>query len=160
MNISEFLWCRPFLDSLKFGRVHGYYTMFDYHSKKIDFFFVKGAFSGLQEQVFFFHGLEDDTGVLMMSFEVRGKDEDIVHVYNHPSFVNLVLEDVVHVQLEGGRGVTEAEEHDNGFIETGYGNEGCFPLIIRMDEDVIVSPSDIDLSEIFRGAEFVEEWGN
>jgi len=62
--------------------------------------------------------------------------------------------------LEGGRGVTETEEHDDGFIEARCGNKGCFPAVIRMDKDVVVSPSDIDLGKIFRGVELVEEWRN
>jgi len=96
-NISEFLWCGPFIDSLKLGRVHGYNTVFDYHSEEINFFFIKGAFGGFEEQVFFLHGLKNDAGALMMSFKIGGEDENIIHVYYHPSFINLVLEDVVHI---------------------------------------------------------------
>ena len=69
-NISEFLWSGPFVDSFELGRVHSYYTMFDYHSKEIDFFFVERAFGGFKEQMFFLHGLKDDTGALVMGFEV------------------------------------------------------------------------------------------
>ena len=95
-----------------------------------------------------------------MGFEIRREDKDIVHVCDHPFFVDLILENMVHVRLKGGRGIAEAEKHDDRFIETGSGDECCLPAIVRMDKDVVVSPSDIDLSEVLGRAEFVEKWGN
>ena len=67
---------------------------------------------------------------------------------------------MIHVRLEGGRGVTEAEKHDDGFVESGGCDECCFPAVIRMDKDIVVSPSDIDLSKISCEAEFIEKRGN
>ena len=39
-------------------------------------------------------------------------------------------------------------------------NECHFPAIIGMNENVVVSPSDINLHEILGRAEFIEERGN
>ena len=96
-NILEFLWSRPFGNPFEFGRVHSYYAVFNYHAKEINFFFVKGAFGGFEEEMFLFHGFEDDTSAAMMSLDIRGEDENIIHVYYHPSFIYLILKDMVHI---------------------------------------------------------------
>jgi len=62
--------------------------------------------------------------------------------------------------LECGRGITETEEHDNGFIETGGGDKCSLPAIIGVNKDVVVSPSDIDLSKVLGGTEFIKKRGN
>ena len=49
MNISEFLWSRPFSNSFKFGRVHSDNTVLYYHSEEVDLFFVKGALGGFEK---------------------------------------------------------------------------------------------------------------
>ena len=59
------------------------------------------------------------------------------------------MEGVVHVGLEGGRGVAESEKHNRRFIESEWGREGHLPAVLRVDEDVVVSPSDVELSEDF-----------
>ena len=48
-DVSEFLWCRPFIDPFEFCRVHSYYSVFDYHSEEVNFFFVEGAFGRFKE---------------------------------------------------------------------------------------------------------------
>ena len=48
-DVSEFLRSSPFVDPFQLSRVHSYYTMLYYHSKEIDFFFIKGAFGGFEE---------------------------------------------------------------------------------------------------------------
>jgi len=62
--------------------------------------------------------------------------------------------------LKGGRGIAETEEHDDRFIETGLSNKGCFPMIVRMDKDIVISPSDINLGKVLGRMKFVEKWGN
>ena len=70
------------------------------------------------------------------------------------------MEDMIHVGLEGGRGVAKSEEHDCWFIESKRGGEGCFPVVFRADEDIIVSPSDIELGEDFAILMFVYQFGD
>ena len=110
--------------------------------------------------MFFSHGSEDDMSALMISFKIRGKDEGVIYIHDHPSFINLILKDMIYICLEGGRGVTETEKHDNGFIEIRLGDKSCFPSIIRVNKDIIVSPLYIDLSEVLGRAEFIEKWWN
>ena len=54
---------------------------------------------------------------LLMVFDHASVYQDIVHIDRHISFINEVLEDVIHHGLEGGQAVGEAKEHDQGFEE-------------------------------------------
>ena len=56
-----------------------------------------------------------------------GKDQDVVQVNHHNTFHYEVLEDVVHHGLEGGRTVSHAKEHYQGFEQASIGPEGRFP---------------------------------
>ena len=64
------------------------------------------------------------------------------------SFINEVLEDVIHHGLEGGQAVGEAEEHDQGFEEAPIHLEGSFPLISFFDSYIVVSPMYIQFRKV------------
>ena len=59
--------------------------------------------------------------------------------------------------MEGGGGISEAEEHHCRFKESFVGNEGGFPLMPVFDSDIIVSLLDIKLGEEFLPLEFIDE---
>ena len=86
-------------------------------------------------------------------------DKHVIHVDDQPSFVDEVLESMIHVCLEGGGGVAESEEHDCGLVETKRGREGGFPAVFRTDEDVIVSPLDVEFCEDLTSFQFVYQFG-
>ena len=56
--------------------------------------------------------------VFLVGFPFPGSrvDGDVVHVYCYAPLINQVSEDGVHHGLERGWGISEAEEHDGGFI--------------------------------------------
>ena len=62
---------------------------------------------------------------------------------------------MVHVGLEGGRRIAESEEHNGWLIEPKRGGEGCLPSVFQSDEDVVVSPSDVEFGEDFAVFEFI-----
>ncbi|PFH45510.1 hypothetical protein AMATHDRAFT_159151, partial [Amanita thiersii Skay4041] len=66
----------------------------------------------------------------LMFFERFCKDEDIIHVYAHPTFSNFVSEYVVHHCLKGCWRSTICPE-------------GCFPFVALFDPDIVIPPSDI-----------------
>ena len=72
-------------------------------------------------------------------------DQDVVHVDGNISFVNEFAEKVVHHQLEGGRGVCKAEEHNHWFEQTVVRLECGLPFIAIAHSNVIVTPADIQL---------------
>ena len=62
---------------------------------------------------------------------------------------------MVHIGLEGGWGVAESEEHDSWLVEPEGGGEGGFLAVFQLDEDVIVSPANIEFCEDFAILEFI-----
>ena len=59
----------------------------------------------------------------------------------------LVWIPVVHEHLECGGGIAKPEEHDSGLENPHRGNEGSLSLIFFLSADVVVSPSNVKLSE-------------
>ena len=87
----------------------------------------------------------------LMMFDCVSVYQDIVHglhIDHHISFVDEVLEDVVHHGLEGGQAVGEAEEHNQGFEEAPICSEGGLPLVSLFDPHIVVSPTYIQFCKV------------
>ena len=82
-----------------------------------------------------------------MEGDVRGVDEEIIHIDDKPFFGDHVAEGVIHKSLKSGGGVGKPKEHDGGFKESFVGDEGRFPLVTILDSYVVVPPPDVKLSE-------------
>jgi hypothetical protein len=89
-----------------------------------------------------------------------GENQDIIHVNHYPSFIDFILEGLVHVRLEGGRRVAQSKEHDFWLEQSKFSHERRLPSIIRVDEDIIVSPADVHFSKEFGISEFVDQRRN
>ena len=94
------------------------------------------------------HILENMAALFGMSFQVRGGDEEVIHVDDKPSFSNHISEGVVHELLKHGRGVAEAKEHDSGFKEPFVGDKDCLPLMTILDMDVVILPANFKSDEV------------
>ena len=92
--------------------------------------------------------VQDSGHDLPMVFNCVSVYQDIVHIDRHVSFINEVLEDVIHHGLEGGQAVGEAEEHDQGFEEAPIHSEGGFPLPSLFDSYIVVSPTYIQFRKV------------
>src|SRR5882724_11450323 len=84
---------------------------------------------------------------VMLLLSLATEDEDVIHVNNHDSFIS---EDVVHHHLEHHWAVSEAEEHDERFEKVMVHPKSCLPLISFLNPYIVVSPSAVQLGEIFR----------
>ena len=91
---------------------------------------------------------------------IGGEYEEVIHVDDEPSFSNHVSKGVIHKALECGGGVVETKEHNGGFKQSFVDNEGCLPLMSILDVDIVVSPSDVELGEVFCIFEFIDEVGD
>jgi len=158
--VLYFSWGWPFGNSVEFDGIHSELTRFDDHSEV--FYLVCGelAFLKFEVQVEFSHSLEDTLSAFLMSSDVGGEDEEVIHIDDEPSFSDHVSEGIVHKSLEGGGGVGEAEEHNGRFKEAFVGDEGSLPLMSVLDADVVVAPSNVKLSEDLGIFEFIDEVGN
>ena len=78
---------------------------------------------------------------------IFGGYQDIVHVYDQPSFGYLLSKDHVHHCLKGGRGISQSKEHDSGFEQPLICDKCCFIFITFFDAYVVVSPPDAYFGE-------------
>ena len=97
---------------------------------------------------------------MMKSKSITGMNAKIVHIDFKPSFSNHVQEDMVHKGLEHRRCIAKTKEHNCGFIKTKGSDKGCLPLIRFLDLNVVVSPLNIELSEINEVLHIINEFRN
>ena len=71
-----------------------------------------------------------------------------------------VLKDFIHHGLECSRAVCESEEHDQGFKESIIGVKSCLPLIPLFDANIVITPPDIELGEVFHTSELIYKFQN
>ena len=67
---------------------------------------------------------------------------------------------MVHKGLEYRRCIAKTKEHHCGFIKTEGSDEGCLPMIRFLDLNVVVSPLNVELSEINGVFHIINEFGN
>ena len=65
------------------------------------------------------------------------------------------MKGVVHIGLEGSQGIAETKKHYGWLIEPERGGEGRLPLVFWADEDIVVSPPDIEFGENFAVFQFI-----
>src|SRR5882672_8298368 len=89
------------------------------------------------------------------------KDEDVVHIDDHNSFINELSEDVIHHHLEHCRAVSETKEHDKRLEQAPVHLKGHLPLITILYSHIVVSPSDVQFREIlnFGSGHHIEDVG-
>ena len=150
----------PLFYGSKFGRVHVYFSILDYQSQVFHLHLVKGTFGQFKVEVLFLHPFKYSLSPFLALLQYLSKYEDIVHVNDEPSFCNHVPEGGFHEGLEGGWGIALPEEHDQRFIEAIGGSECGLPFISFLDADVVISPSNVHLGEIFHSFQFVDEGGD
>jgi hypothetical protein len=96
-----------------------------------------------------------------MGFEVSGcGNKNVIHIDDNVSGSNFFSKDGVHHCLEGGRGISEAKEHDQWFKESPVGFECGLPFIAFFHPDIVVSPSNIKLGEPLFSNKLTNEFFN
>src|ERR1700733_4120431 len=105
----------------------------------------------------FVKSLQDNAGVSMMFGDGFREDQDIVEVHIYDAFSNQVLEDVIHHCLEGGRGIGQSKKHHQWLEKSTIHMKGCLPLITFFHTHIIVSPTNIEFSEILRSSKLIHK---
>jgi hypothetical protein len=106
----------------------------------------------------FVKSFEDQLRDVSMLLDGLRKDEDVVEVNTDDLFHDEVLEDVVHHSLEGGGRVSESEKHHQGFEEPAVRTKCCLPLITFLHPNIVVTPTYVELCEVFRTTKLVDEF--
>ena len=97
---------------------------------------------------------------LVEGSEVIMEDEDVVEVDNEVTLVDEIGKNGIHKGLKGGGRVAKAEGHDEGFEDAKGALEGGLPLIAMLDANVVVASTDVELCEVARALELVDEFRN
>jgi len=87
-------------------------------------------------------------------------NQNVVKVDAYQALHDEVLEDVIHHALEGGRAISEAKKHHQGFKQPSVSLEGSLPLITLSNSDIIVTPANIQLGKVLCPSELVYELRN
>ncbi|KAG5349176.1 hypothetical protein C0989_005448 [Termitomyces sp. Mn162] len=101
----------------------------------------------LEVELVLVEAFQDKASDLMVFLQHFGIDEDVIKV----------LEYVVHHGLEGGGAIGESKEHNKQLKQSLVGLEGSLLLIFLLNVHVVVTPLDIQLSEVLHTLEVVDE---
>src|SRR3981189_1733339 len=92
-----------------------------------------------------------------MFLQRRRKDKNVVEIDGDDTLGDKVLEDLVHHRLEGRRAVGQSEVHHERFEQTAISSERRFPFIAFFYPHVVIPPADVELGEVLRAFESVNE---
>ncbi|KAG5334194.1 hypothetical protein C0989_004080 [Termitomyces sp. Mn162] len=114
----------------------------------------------LEVELVLVEAFQDKASDLMVFLQHFGIDEDVVKVHTQYTLCYEILEDVVHYGLEGGRAISESKEYNEWLKQFPVGPESSLPLISLLNAHIIVTPLDIQLSEVLHTLEVVNELGD
>ncbi|KAG5349114.1 hypothetical protein C0989_005821 [Termitomyces sp. Mn162] len=114
----------------------------------------------LEVELVLAEAFQNKTSDPIVFLQCFGVDEDVVKVHADYTFYNEVPEDVIHHGLEGGWAVGETKEHNKWLKQSPVGPEGHLPLISLLNVHIVVTPLDIQFSEVLCTLEVVDELGN
>ncbi|KAG5337050.1 hypothetical protein C0989_011015 [Termitomyces sp. Mn162] len=101
-----------------------------------------------------FQDKASDPTVFLQHF---GVDEDVVKIHTCYTLHYEVPEDVIHHSLEGGGAIGEFKEYNKQLKQSLVGPEGSLPLISFLSAHIVVTPPDIQFSEVLHTPEVVDE---
>jgi len=94
------------LDAHNFDWVHLYMTFQEDEAEVLNHGLFKGALLHFEVEMVLMEDVKDSYyDLMMLFFSLTTKDEDVIHVDGHYTFINELFEDVIHHHLEGGRAV-------------------------------------------------------
>ncbi|KAG5349823.1 hypothetical protein C0989_001718 [Termitomyces sp. Mn162] len=134
--------------------------MGDDQAKVLNLGFFKLALLWLKVELVPVEAFQNKTSDLMVFLQHFDVDEDVIEVHTHYTLCNEVPEDVIFHGLEGGWAVGETEEHNKWLKQSSVGLEGHLPLISLLNVHIVITPPDIQFSEVSHALEVVDELGD
>src|SRR3981189_3752722 len=99
----------------------------------------------------------DSVGDKVMFLQRCCKDKNVVEIDGDNTLGDKVFENLVHHRLEGRRAVGQSEVHHERFKQTAIRSKRRFPFIAFFYPHVVIPPADIELGEVLRAFESVDE---
>ncbi|KAF8231682.1 hypothetical protein L208DRAFT_1275877, partial [Tricholoma matsutake] len=133
----------PFGDSRYLDGIHTNFALGYDESEVLDHCLLKLALVMLQKQLVHMKALQDKAHNVLMFINRFHKDEDVIQVDTDHSFHNEILKNVIHHQLECGRGVCECKKHHQGFKKPAICVKSGFLFIAPFHAHIVVPPSHV-----------------
>src|SRR3981189_1201941 len=92
-----------------------------------------------------------------MLLHCRCKGEDVVDGNGDDSLGDEVFENLIHHRLESRRAVGQSEVHHERFKQTAISSKRRFPFIAFFYPHIVIPPADVELGEVLRAFESVDE---
>jgi hypothetical protein len=89
-----------------------------------------------------------------------GVDHPVIHVAQESARFDFWAELCIVHGLERGRRISHSEEHDKRLEQPFRGEEGGFPFVPLSYSDIVVPPSDVELSKEGASCQSVDNLGN
>jgi hypothetical protein len=100
--------------------------------------------------------LKDNSEIFGVFFLALGIDEDIIDK-DHDEFIELSHEHGVHEVHEVGWGICESERHYQELIKTITSGKSGFGNIARLNLDLVVARTKVDLREDFGTSQLIKK---
>jgi len=151
-DLSHAAGAHPGLHLVDLHLFHLYHAFHYSYTQEVKVVLFEGALFWVEVEVVFAKSVKDLSDQVAVSSEVivlrfplfaPGVNCYVIHVDHNTSSINEVSEYGIHHGLEGGRGVSQAEEHHSRFKQPFIRDEGRFPPVFLFDEDLIVPPLNV-----------------
>ena len=154
------IWHWPFRNPCNLYRVHLRLSMRDDEAQVFDLGLCKLTLVVSEIEFVLSESFQYQACDSVVLFHRFCKDEDVIQVDTDYTLGDEILENDIHHGLEGGRAVSETEEHHQRFKESSVGAECGLPFITFLDVDIVVPPVDIELGEVACTLETIDKVGN
>src|SRR5882672_445328 len=150
LDLCDVPWGQPVTNTGHFDQIHLYMAFRKDETKVLYCGLSESALLSLEVEPMFVEDVQDpyyDCMVFLLG--LASKDEDVIHVDDHNSFIDELLEDVIHHCLELHWAVSETKEHGKRFEQASVCLKGHLPLISILDSHIVVSHQTSSLVKYF-----------
>jgi hypothetical protein len=129
----------------------------DDNAKVFNASFFELALLVSEVQLVFAQMFHDHRGNEAVFLQCRREDKNVVEIDGDDTLDDKVFEDLVHHRLEGRRAVGQSKVHHEWFKQTAIRSKRRFPFITFLYPHIVIPPADVELGEVLRAFESVDE---
>ena len=156
-HVSSLGWCGPLLDGLHLALHHSDTVTTDDVTKELDLSLEQLTLGLLGVKLLATEDVEYDTNVLLVPLGGLGVDEDVVKE-DDDEVIQLLAEGLVHQTHESCWCIRETEGQNEELEVTIPRTKGGLGNIGRIDANLVIPTTKIDLTEVLRTLQPIEEF--
>ena len=147
LHVTLAPWYRPPSHCVHLGWIHVHLSPAHNHSQVLNSLLFKGTLFRAQVELVLPQGFQHPSHYPPVLRQGVCEHQDVVQVDYDMAFINQLTQDMIHEGLKRGRGVGQPKEHHVWLEEPSVRDERSFPLISCLNPDVVVPPTNVQLSE-------------